>query len=182
MLSHTVARRYAKGLLEAVSAIAPGSEAKVRDQLDALVDAVDGHDALKLVVMNPSISSQQKTTILGNISEIIGFDETARRFVDVLANKERLDHLSLIVEVYGELVDAHAGIVNAEITTSTPLNPGQIAELETSLRIVTGGEVRLSRNTDPQLLGGVVTRIGDVVYDGSLRGHLERIRGRLEST
>ena len=96
--------------------------------------------------------------------------------------KERLDHLSLIAEVYGDLVDEHFGVVTAQITTATPMNPGQIAELEASLRQSTGGEVRISRNTDPQLLGGVVTRIGDVVYDGSVKGHLARIRERLEST
>ena len=61
-----------------------------------------------------------------------------------------------------------------------PLNPEQAAELEKSLREATGAEVRISKKTDPELLGGVVTRIGDVVYDGSLRGHLARIRERLE--
>ena len=182
MLSHTVARRYAKGLFEAVAAIAPGSENKVKDQLGALVATIEGHAGLKLLIRNPAIDEQQKKAILGKITETIGLDETARRFVDVLAEKMRLDHLSLIAEAYGELVDEHSGVVTAHITTATPLNPGQIAELEASLREATGGEVRISRNTDARLLGGVVTRIGDVVYDGSLQGHLARIRERLDST
>ena len=182
MLSHTVARRYAKGLLEAVAAVAPGSENKVKDQLAALVATIEGHDGLKLLIRNPAIDEQQKSAILGKITEIIDLDELARRFVNLLAEKKRLDHLSLIAEVYGELVDEHSGVVTAHITTATPLNPGQIVELESSLRAATGREVRISRNTDARLLGGVVTRIGDVVYDGSLQGHLARIRERLEST
>ena len=105
----------------------------------------------------------------------------SEEFVDVVADKERLDHLSLMSEAYGKLLDERLGIISAEVTTSTPLNPGQVAELENSLRQATGAEVRIARRTDPEILGGVVTRIGDVVYDGSLRGHLERIRQRLES-
>ncbi len=182
MLSHTVARRYAKGLIEAVAEVAPGSEAEVRDQVNAIAEAVEGHDGLKRLILNPAVSSKDKTVIIGKISETLGVNDTVRRFVDVVAEKERLDHLSLIAESYGELVDDHLGVITAEITTAMPLNPGQIAVLESSLRQATGAEVRISRNTDPELLGGVVTRIGDVVYDGSVKGHLERIRERLEST
>ena len=182
MLSHTVARRYAKGLLEAVAVMAPGSESSTREQLRAVSDAVDGHPGLKLLVMNPAVAPRDKRAILGKISETIGAGEVTKRFVDVLADKERLDHLSLIADVFGELVDEHLGIVSATITTSVPLNPGQVAALESSLREATGHEVRITRNTDEGLLGGVVTRVGDVVYDGSLRGHLERIRARLESS
>jgi len=182
MLSHTIARRYAKGLLEAVIEVAPGQERAVNEELAALVAAIDGHDGLKLLVINPSIPAQQKTVILSKISETLGLSATVRRFVDVVAEKQRLDHLTLIAEVYGELVDEHLGVVTADITTSVPLNPGQVEQLEESLRAATGGEVRLTRRTDSELLGGVVTRIGDVVYDGSLRGHLERIRERLESS
>ncbi len=182
MLNHTVARRYAKGLLGAIGAIAPGSESRVKDQLTGLVATIEGHDGLRLLIRNPAVDEQDKKAILGKITETLELDEPARRFIDVLADKKRLDHLPLITEVYGELVDEHSGIVTAHITTAKPLNPGQIAELEASLRKATGAEVRISRNTDARLLGGVVTRIGDVVYDGSLQGHLARIRERLEST
>ena len=183
MLSHGIARRYAKGLLEAVAEIASGREANIKDDLASLVEAIDGHDGLKLLIMmNPAVSVQQKQAILGKIMETIGLDPTVKRFVDVLAEKQRLDHLSLISDVYGELVDEKSGVVNAEITTAAPLGSGQVAQLEKSLHESTGGEVRISRKTDPQLLGGVVTRIGDVVYDGSLQGQLARIRELLEST
>ena len=183
MLSHAIARRYAKGLLEAVAVIASGHETKIKEDLASLVQAIDGHDGLKLLLMmHPAVSVQQKQAILGKIMETMELHATARRFDDVLAEKERLDHLALISDLYGELVDEKAGVVNAEITTAAPLDSGQVAQLEKSLHEATGGEVRISRKTDPQLLGGVVTRIGDVVYDGSLQGQLARIRELLEST
>ena len=180
MLSHTIAHRYAKGLLEAVNAVAPGQESIVQEQLSALVDTVQGHDGLHLLVINPSIPVQQKQAILGKIAETLGVNDVIKRFINVVADKKRLDHLALMAETYQKLVEEQQGIVRAEVATSTPLNPGQVAQLESSLRQATGAEVRISRRTDPELLGGVVTRIGDVVYDGSLRGHLERIRERLE--
>ena len=94
MLSHAIARRYAKGLLEAVAVIAAGRETNIKEDLASLVEAIDGHDGLKLLIMmNPAVPVQQKKAILGKIMEAIGLDATSRRFVDVLAEKERLDHL-----------------------------------------------------------------------------------------
>ena len=78
--------------------------------------------------------------------------------------------------------DAARLIPNAKFASLPGLDHGQVAQLEKSLHEATGGEVRISRKTDPQLLGGVVTQIGDVVYDGSLQGQLARIRELLEST
>ncbi len=182
MLSQTVARRYAKGLLDAVAEAAPGSEQAVGKELSALVETIEGHQGLKLLVVNPVIPTPEKTAILGKISELLELSEPMRRFIDVLGEKQRLDHLSLIDSVYAGLIDEYLGVVTAEITTATPLNPGQVAQLESSLREATGGDVRITRHTDPKLLGGVITRIGDVVYDGSVKGHLERIRERLESS
>ena len=182
MLSHTVARRYAKGLLDATVEVAPGSERQVEEDLSTLVDAVDSHDGLKLLLVNPAIASTEKQVILGKILEAIGASDIVKRFVDLLAEKQRLDHLDLIGDEFAKLVDDHLGVVTAHITTSIPLNPGQVAQLESSLREATGGEVRIERHTDAEILGGVVTRIGDTVYDGSVKGHLERIRTRLESS
>lgn len=182
MLSHTVARRYAKGLIAAVAELAPGTERAVAEELGSLVETIDGHEGLKRLLVSPAIRAPHKTAILGKISELLAASTVVRRFIDLVAEKHRLDHLALISEVYGDLVDEHLGVVTAEITTSVPLNPGQLAQLEASLRDATGGEVRLERRTDPSMLGGVITRIGDVVYDGSVKGHLERIRERLESS
>ncbi len=127
MLSHTVARRYAKGLFDAVAEITPGSEQMVSEELSTLLETIDGHPGLKLLVVNPAVSTTEKTAIFGTISEILGLSELVKRFIGVLADKQRLDHLSLIGSVYAELIDEHVGMVTAEITTATPLNPGQIA-------------------------------------------------------
>jgi F-type H+-transporting ATPase subunit delta len=182
MQSQTIARRYAKGLLEAVGEMAPGTEKAVSAELDALVETIESHDDLRLMVANPAIPSTKKTAVFHQILAITGGSIVVRNFLGVLADKQRLDQLQLIASVYSALVDARLGIVTAEITTSAPLNPGQVAQLEQSLRDATGGEVQITRHTDPSLIGGVVTRIGDVVYDGSVKGHLERIRQRLESS
>ena len=182
MVSRNVARRYAKGLLDAaVDARASVDLQVLKDQLASISLAVESHDGLQLVLINPAIGWQQKADILAEIAERMRLLGLLRSFLRLLAEKERLDHLHLIAEVFSDMVDEYRGVVTAEVATPLELEGPQVAAVEQRLASALGRDVRLKTRTEPELLGGLVTRIGDVVYDGSLRSHLERIRRRLGS-
>ena len=182
MVSRNVARRYAKGLLDAAVDAGEGTdEQQLSEQLSNLSRVVGSHDGLQLVLINPAIGWERKANIVAEIADRLHLQGLLRSFLRLLAEKERLDHLHLIAEVFSNMVDEHRGVVTAQVATPLELDSPQAAAVQQRLANALGREVRLKTKTEPELLGGLVTRIGDVVYDGSLRSHLARIRRRLGS-
>ncbi len=183
MINRTVARRYAKGLLHA--ALDRGTAADLEAlvvEINSLANAVRDHDGLRLLIVNPAIETAQKKAVLGDLADHAGAGALTKRFVEVLADKERLDQIEGIATVFSELVDQHRGVISAEVTTPTPLDSDVLAQLRDRLATATGSTVRMATRTDPELLGGLVTRIGDVLYDGSLRHQLAKVRARMTGT
>ncbi len=180
MINAAVARRYAKALIGAALDKTAGSGLdETARELTALADTVQEFSGLELLMLNPVIDTHHKAAILGDVAERLGAGELTRRFVDVLADHERIDHLVACAESFAALVDAQQGIINAEITSPEPLSEAELTDLRDRLASTTGRTVRLRARTDPELLGGLMTRIGDNVYDGSVRRQLERMRERL---
>ncbi len=180
MINAAVARRYAKALLGAAldDNTDQGPDEASRE-LSALAETVERFNGLQLLLLNPAIDSGRKASVLGEVAERLGASELTRRFVDVLAEHERIDHLVECAKSFSALVDAHHGVINAEITSPEPLSETELADLRDRLASTTGRTVKLQARTDPELLGGLRTRIGDIVYDGSLRHQLERMREQL---
>ncbi len=181
MINAAVARRYAKGLLGA--AVEGGDDLEtLTTQLRDLADLVDANDNLELLLLNPAVDSDDKVAVLVELSERLGSSETARRFLQVLGMNDRLDHLQEAVRVFGVLADEHLGVINAVITAPQALDAEAIEDLKVKLARATDRAVRIEVKTDPELLGGLTTRIGDVVYDGSLRHQLERMREQIAAS
>lgn len=181
MTNRTVARRYAKGLLAATLDVAPDALRGVADDLDGLASAIRGHDGLRLLVVNPAVESEEKLAVLLQIAERMQLHPVVGRFLGVAAEKQRLDHLGLIAELFRQQVDEHEGVLTAEVVTPMELEAGEVEEIRARLSEATGRPVRVTARADEDVLGGMITRIGDVVYDGSLRRHLTRIREELST-
>lgn len=181
MNTTAVGRRYAKGLLQAVLQLQQDGQGpeEVAGELEQLAGVVKRFNGLELLVVNPAIPADQKAAVLVSVAERLDCGPVTRRLVQVLADAERLAQLGEIASAYRRLVDEHQGVIDAEVTTPAPLGEAEMEDLRDKLARATGKTVRLSTKTDPELLGGLVTRIGDVIYDGSLRHHLSRIHGRM---
>lgn len=178
MINEAIARRYAKGLLGAALDQSEPLEPLV-EHLGELAAAVDGHAGLELLLLNPAVEAEKKVAVVVEIADTLGAGEMAKRFLQVLGQNERLDHLRQAVALFATMADEHMGIVNAEITSPQPLDNTAVQNLKEKLARASGRVVRLNVKTDPDLLGGLTTRIGDVVYDGSLRHQLEQMRERI---
>ena len=103
------------------------------------------------------------------------------RFLLVLLDRERIPCLPAIAREIRVLVDAKAGRVRAQVTSALPLALAQTKEIQSALERLAGNSVILKSVEDPEILGGVIAQIGDVVYDGSLKTKLERMRERFMS-
>ena len=123
------------------------------------------------------------------IAQIYGLDAAQRGFAKLsqpvrnlillLVRRGRIEQLPRVAAEFARRDDARNGLTHATATTAAPLDAEEVRALATRLEAMTGGRVALDTNVDPAILGGIVVRIGDRLIDGSVRGRLERLRGRL---
>lgn len=173
MSSQTVARRYASALADVV--VTNNEVAEVRDELLAWEKMIVGNQLLLDAITNPTVGYEQKVRILGDLLTRTRVRQTTANFLRVLLKNQRLGELPQVNEKLAQILDERAGAISAQITSARPLPEAVKSALEEKLRQVTKKNVRLNFQTDESLLGGIVTRIGSTIYDGSVRSQLERL-------
>jgi F-type H+-transporting ATPase subunit delta len=172
--------RYAHAFAS-VAASSHLDAAAAQQQLDDFSRTLAGSRDLREVLMNPSISTEQKLKVLDAISGRIGVFPQVRNFLAVIIENQRLLELDEILAEYRAVADEQAHMAEAEITSAHPLNTQDRAELEAQVAKLAGGRVRATYHQDPSLLGGAVVRIGSTIYDGSIRAQLQQLKQRLVS-
>ena len=173
-----IASRYARALVEVVleQRIDPDT---ARQQLKTIVQAVHESLELRRVWESPAITAEQKRAVLDAIVAQIGAVKPIRNFFAVLIDHRRIGMLDDIVRQFDVELDAQLGFAEAEISSSRPLSAEEKSELESRVARMTGKKVRARYASNPELLGGVMVRVGSTIYDGSVRGQLERLRSEL---
>ena len=136
---------------------------------------------LRRVWENPAVPADQKHKLLDAIVQRNGIDRPVRNLVAVLIDHRRLPFLSRIVEQVEKELDARLGFTEAQISSARELGDTEKRTLETQIEKATRKKVRASYGLDPSLLGGAVVRIGSTIYDGSVKGQLEKIKEAISS-
>ena len=178
MTNKTAALRYARALLDvAIKERAPLDA--IGDELAAFVDLFKQNPSLEKVMLHPAVPVQRKRAVMVVLVERARLSPILAKLLVLLAERDRLVLLPDLLSAYRERVLDHQQIVRAEVTTASPIGPDRAQAIERGLTEVTGRTVRLGVRTDPSLIGGVVARIGDTIYDGSVTTQLERMKKRL---
>jgi F-type H+-transporting ATPase subunit delta len=177
MLSGSLARRYAKALMEL--ATAQKVVDKVGADLRALRAAYKTAPELGEVLGNASHKKAARKAIVDALLARIGAHDVVKTFCHLLLDKERLAALPDISREIDAMIEARAGKVQAEVVSAVALTPAQLAQITATLEKLSGKQVVVEKKEDPALLGGVVAKVGDVVYDGSLRTQLRALRDQL---
>jgi len=172
------APRYARAFAE-VAESAKLDVSAAQQQMVDFAGTLAGSRELREFLENPSIEMPAKLKVLDAIAARVGMFLQVRNFIAVILEHHRLAELDEILTQYREVVDAHAGAVEARITSSRPLNDKDRAQLEAQIAKLAGARVRASYAEDAGLLGGAVVEIGSTVYDGSVRAQLQRLKHKL---
>ena len=176
------AARYARALADVVLD-AKLNATEVEQQLEDFAATFAGSKDLKELLLNPSISAQKRVAILDKINGRVGCGPQVRNFLAVLIRHERLGALAEILGEYREEMNRRLSISNAEVVTARPLEDRERAELEGQVSVLAGhNKVNATFREDKSLIGGAIVRIGSTIYDGSVRGRLERLKERLVSS
>jgi len=176
MIQSPVARRYASALLE--QAEAEGVTERVDSDVSLLRQVVTDSRDFVLLLESPVVSRDRK---LAAIDGLLGqhLHATTLRWIALLVDKRREALLPTVVEAYRALRDSRLGILEAQVRTPRVLTAADVTAIVDRLSLLTGKQVRLDVTLDETLMGGMVVRVGDTVYDGSVSNRLANLRERL---
>jgi F-type H+-transporting ATPase subunit delta len=172
------AARYARALLDV--AITESDPERAEQELAVFVDLVRTNLDLQRTIANPVVSAADKRAIVQQILDRLKPTTPVGKLVLLLASRGRLALLPDLLDVYRERLMEHRNVLQAEVTTAAPLSPERAAQLQQRLANATGRTVTMTTKVDASIIGGVVTRIGSTVYDGSVATRLAKVRNRLE--
>jgi F-type H+-transporting ATPase subunit delta len=171
----TSARRYAEAAFEI---------GRADDTLDgwerdmAIIGSTMQHAELRALLQHPAVPFADKERVLRKVMGR-GVASAPLNLILLMVRRGRPGAIDRMIERFTELLRRHRGISLAEVRTALPLGDEQRAEIVERLRTLTDAEVEIQETLDPDLIGGIAVRIGDQLYDASVRGRLERLRARL---
>lgn len=175
-----IASRYARALVDVVIEQKIDSATAVQ-QLHDMVAAVGENGQLRMVWESPAIPAAQKRSLLDAIAGATGTLRPIRNFMAILIDHGRIPMLAQIARQFETELNNQLGFVEADIRSSRQLSAEEKQGLESQVEGMTGKKVRARYGTDPQLLGGAVVRVGSTIYDGSVRGQLQKLKEQLSN-
>jgi len=172
-----IARRYAKALMEI--GVEQGNVDAVVNEVASVAAAYDASEELQEALENPVFAIEAKHAVLDDVASQLGLSPMVKNTLRFMADRRRMRVLPTVAQLLREMNDLRGGVVRAVVTTAAPLSDAYFARLQAQLEKMTGKKVVLDKKQDPSIIAGVVARIGDTVYDGSLRSRLQEMKHSL---
>jgi F-type H+-transporting ATPase subunit delta len=177
-----LANRYARALadlvLDAKSTLKPEEALAGLRQFEETFAASND---LRNILLNPAVTPARKRAVVAKLAAGLGIPTAIRNFLYVVINRRRIRLLREIRLAFEAQLDQRTGLARAEVRSARDLSPDERASIEAALGRLSGKTISGHFSTDPELLGGVLARVGSTVYDGSVRGQLGTLRRRLVS-
>ena len=170
---------FAKALVEVTFEL--NQYERVDRDLNQFNQLLQNNQELNAFYKNPVILVSQKKSSTSQILSKLGFSKISSNFLFILVDRNRIDRLNVILEAFRQGVRERLGVLWVNVTTSIDIDGDTQNHLMAALSKFSGKEVQLQFNTDPQILGGVIARVGDTIYGGSVRQQLQLITAQLSS-
>jgi len=171
--------QYATALADI--ALEQGAVEPVKKQLGDFGAAFAESAELRNILSSPAVERATKHGVIEKLSARLGASRIVRNFLFVVIDNQRTHLLPEILQTFESVVQQRLGVAEAEVRSAAELSSAQKSTLQQSLEKVTGKKIQAKYSLDPTLLGGAVVRIGDTVYDGSVRNRLNQMRARLSA-
>ncbi len=169
--------QYANALADI--ALAQGAAEPAAKQLQEFAAAYEQSSELRTFLASPAVTVETKHTVIEKIIKRQGASKIVRNLLFVIADHRRTQLIPEILATFQQVIRQRQGVAEANVTSAVDLSAAQKKELAATLAKLTGKKIEMNYAQDPALLGGVVVRIGDTIYDGSLRSRLNELRSRL---
>jgi F-type H+-transporting ATPase subunit delta len=174
------ARRYAHALVDSVLESDKNLEAAMKE-LDLFARLIGESFDLKNALMNPTFTAEERMRVMNAVMKKLELSPRMQRFLMLLVERDHVREIQDVAESFRRLADERRGRVRAEVVSAAQLSPDAIDRLRRALERQTGKTIELEIKVDPALLGGLRAKVGSVIYDGSIRAELDRLRTSLTS-
>lgn len=174
----TVARRYAEAMVDV--AISRNEVESIDNELRVFAETMNASRELYNAFASPIVSPADKLSLLNALISRLNSGQMTANLLRTMLKHYRLHYVAEVYEQFRRKMNERKGLIVAEVATAVQVGASEQARLGRTLEQMTGKQVEFKFNTDPSLIGGVVTRIGSVVYDGSVRTQLQVIKERLK--
>ena len=171
--SSAIALRYARALFGLREGA--GDRARLLGELDTLTDEILASADLQRVLFTPIHARRERRGVIADLCTGLDVSNELRAFSQLLVDENRSGELPAIRDALRELVDREAGRLVAQIRSARPLDESELGALQRELSRRVDADVALETEVDPDLIGGVVARVGDLLLDGSVRTQLQSL-------
>jgi F-type H+-transporting ATPase subunit delta len=176
--SRTAALRYARALFDV--AIKEGADVSALDaELGSFAALVRGHDDLSKALLNPAVPTARKRAVVAELTSRAAMKPILAKLLGMLAERDRLILLPDLVTAFRQRVEEHQKVIRASLVTAAPLGADREAHIRQTLSQATGRQVTLTAEVNPEIIGGMIARVGSTVFDASLSTQLQKLRQRL---
>jgi F-type H+-transporting ATPase subunit delta len=172
-ITASLSGRYASALFDLANE--QGFVAAVEGDLENVGAALRESTDLTALINNPQVSREAAAGAMGGVAGLLGLSDLTKNFLGVLAGNRRLSALPDVIRAFSQIAAAHRGEATAEVTSAHPLDDAQLAALTEKLRLREGKDIKLKTNVDPEILGGLVVKIGSQMIDSSIRTRLNSL-------
>jgi F-type H+-transporting ATPase subunit delta len=172
------ANRYAQAFLDVVNS-AKLDTAAIDAQLKDFLGTWEASSDLRGYFENPAVAALKKVEFLDKLNGQLGLGKELRNLLAVMINNDRIAHIAEVAAAYRRLLQEQSGIRQAEIVTARELSAAEREYLIADVARMAGAKIDASFKQDATILGGAIVRIGSTVYDGSVRGRLDRLKETL---
>ena len=173
----TIAKRYAKALVELAEA--KKTVDKTKADFTAFVEAVDSQTDMQKLFSSPVFTPENKKAVIKELSGRLGMQPSTQRFVEHLAETGRIRYVKDVQEAFLVLLSERQNRATVQLTTAASINAGELAEIKKKLEALTGKQVDIDTKVDAAIIGGAKARIGSVIYDGTIKNQLAKMRDKL---
>ena len=172
-----IAKRYAKALVQLAEE--KNIVDKTKADLAAFTSAVDALPALQKLFASPVFTPEDKKAVIRELATKAGMQPTTQRFVEHLAETGRIRYARDMYEAFLEILAERLNRASVRLTTAAPIGPADLADIKKKLEQLTGKQVDIDTKVDASVIGGAKAQIGSVVYDGTIKNQLNKMRNQL---
>ncbi len=178
MIDTTLSKRYAKALVEI------GQEKNAldtyTDSVTALCELMETSKDFREVLINPVFTTEDKKGIAASVMGKMNTDTMVANFINLLIDRKRIEQLPGISDAMREMLDEINGITRAEVVSAAPLDDGELKTVSDTLSNISGKKAEVTAKVDPSLIGGIYAKVGDMVFDGTIRTQLNQLKESLK--